>query len=348
MIDFVVPAAAETGGIQAFALTQIQFLGDLAPRVVDWPPDVERRGPRAFTRVMPPRIAWRAARRRALESDLQHYWHVAPAVGQDLRRAVVTCHGSELLPANSRRVRRALVQRALHEAAAVTADSTFTAGLVGDLCERPDLEIVSPGVEVDTYVYRASVQSHRLTVGTLSRLVPRKNVLTIVSALAELQAAGIDVHYRLAGDGPERDSILRRLAQCRLSHEYLGPISEEMKRRDFLPSLDVFVLPTLPLDSDIEGFGIVYLEAASCGVPVVASASGGTTDAVASGVSGVLADPRDGASVAAAIRSAFALRREDCRTWASAHTAARVAAQFRAVYERLLENCEDRPIRSFS
>src|SRR5207248_11117209 len=74
---------------------------------------------------------------------------------------------------------------------------------------------------------------------------------------------------------------------------FLGRVGDE----DLVPLMqaaDVFVHPNRELENgDVEGFGIVFLEANACGVPVIGGRSGGTPDAVQDGVTGFLVDPND-------------------------------------------------------
>jgi phosphatidyl-myo-inositol dimannoside synthase len=136
-----------------------------------------------------------------------------------------------------------------------------------------------------------------LVVG-LSRLVRRKGFDVLIDAVATLDG----VHVAIGGTGRDRDR-LARMAGDRV--HLVGRVDD-----DALPAFygcgDVFAM--LCRDQwgglEKEGFGIVFLEAASCGVPQIAGRSGGSADAVADGETGVvLEDPRDVDAVAAAITS---------------------------------------------
>jgi phosphatidyl-myo-inositol dimannoside synthase len=140
---------------------------------------------------------------------------------------------------------------------------------------------------------------------TVGRLVERKGHDVVIRALPGLLARHPDVRYMIAGDGPYR-GVLEALAdECgvRDSVTFCGRIAP-----DELPSLyhcaSVFVMVPRVIESkgDVEGFGIVYLEANASGVPVVASCSGGVPDAVEHETNGLLVDdPADVTEVAAAL-----------------------------------------------
>jgi phosphatidylinositol alpha-1,6-mannosyltransferase len=142
----------------------------------------------------------------------------------------------------------------------------------------------------------------RTVLLTIARLVPRKGIDSVLAALARVRSAVPDVVYLIAGDGPDRARLeqLARSARVDDAVRFVGPIAD-----DELPlwySLaDVFVMPSRSEPPDVEGFGIVFVEAAACERPVVAARAGGVPDAVADGVSGLLAEPGDDAGLARAL-----------------------------------------------
>lgn len=138
------------------------------------------------------------------------------------------------------------------------------------------------------------LQQSKLIV-TTGRLVPRKGVAWFVDeVMARLVDAQPDVRYLVAGKGPDEDRIRESIARQNLSAhvQLLGYISDET--RDLLyNSADIFVMPNIPIRDDVEGFGLVALEAASCGTPIVASKIDGIINAVAEGNTGQLLPAAD-------------------------------------------------------
>ena len=128
-----------------------------------------------------------------------------------------------------------------------------------------------------------------LVVG-VSRLVPRKGFDVLLDAVATLDG----VHIVIAGGGRDADRLARRAAGLGPRARLLGPVSD-----DELPMLygcaDVFAMPCRErwAGLEAEGFGIVFLEAAACGIPAIAGASGGAAEAVADGETGYVVEPRD-------------------------------------------------------
>jgi glycosyltransferase involved in cell wall biosynthesis len=129
-------------------------------------------------------------------------------------------------------------------------------------------------------------------VGAAGRLSPEKGFDVLVEAAARVTAAEPGVGFALFGDGPLRGALARLVAARSLGHRFvLGGFRADLHR--LLPHFDVAVLP-----SYTEGLPVVVLEAMAAGVPVVATAVGGTPEAVEDGVQGYLVPPGDPAALA--------------------------------------------------
>ncbi|MDQ4116875.1 MAG: glycosyltransferase family 4 protein, partial [Actinomycetota bacterium] len=133
-------------------------------------------------------------------------------------------------------------------------------------------------------------------VGCVSRLVPRKGQDTLVAVLARLRERVPGTRLLLVGGGPYRER-LRRLARRHGVEEHVvitgGVPSAELAAHH--AAADVFALPcrTRGGGLDVEGLGIVALEAASCGLPVVVGHSGGAPETVDEGRTGFVVGGRD-------------------------------------------------------
>jgi len=143
----------------------------------------------------------------------------------------------------------------------------------------------------------------RFVIGTVTRLVPRKGVDVLIRALPFVRRAVPDAVVLVAGDGPRLPELndLARTLDVEDSVVFTGSV-----RDDELPAaydaMDLFALPThtRKFGVDVEGLGIVFLEAAATGVPVLVGRSGGSVDAVQPGITGELIG-LDPASIAAEI-----------------------------------------------
>ena len=116
-----------------------------------------------------------------------------------------------------------------------------------------------------------------------------------------------DFTYRVIGDGPLRYGLESLAKQLGLSDRvsFLGFVDEQVLKREMSTS-DLFILISSLSEKSVEGFGLVYLEANACGVPVVAARLGGAIDAVDEGVSGVFVDKPVPEQVAEVLQKVFA------------------------------------------
>jgi glycosyltransferase involved in cell wall biosynthesis len=124
---------------------------------------------------------------------------------------------------------------------------------------------------------------------TVGRLVPRKGVAWFVrEVMSRLDQSYL---YLVVGKGPDFERISSMVVQCHLEGRVvlLGRVSEETRNK-LLKIADLFIMPNIEVDGDIEGFGIAALEAGCCGVPVIASDLQGLRDAVLHGRTGFLVE----------------------------------------------------------
>jgi len=178
----------------------------------------------------------------------------------------------------------------------------------------PPVAVVPPGVDVERFrplseTERREARRHLglpdaapLVVG-VSRLVPRKGFDVLLRAATRLSERIPDLVVALAGGGRDRPRLEREARRSGAPVRFLGRVADAE-----LPALigcaDAFAMCCRDrwLGLEQEGFGIVFLEAAACGVPVLAGASGGAPEAVHDGVTGLVCDrPRDADAVAATL-----------------------------------------------
>jgi glycosyltransferase involved in cell wall biosynthesis len=136
----------------------------------------------------------------------------------------------------------------------------------------------------------------------VGRLVERKGVHVLLDALARLPAVP-RVRLEVVGEGSERPALESQAAALGLSDrvKFHGFVSDA-ELASHLEAADCLVLPAVTdAKGDVEGLGVVLLEAMSFGRPVIASAAGGIVDVVRSGETGLLVPPGDVAALASAI-----------------------------------------------
>jgi len=143
----------------------------------------------------------------------------------------------------------------------------------------------------------------------VGRLVERKGHDRVIRALPRMLEEFPDLQYLIVGRGPHR-SILEQLANemCVTPHvHFLDDVSDD-EMPDYVSALDVMVMPSRQVGHDVEGFGLVFLEAGACEVPVVGGRSGGIPSAIRDRHTGLLCDPESTGDIARSILELLANR----------------------------------------
>ncbi len=261
------------------------------------------------------------------------------AAGLVRAKAAVYVHGLDLA------VRHPLYRRlwlpAVRRMDRVIANSRATAKLATDAgIARERVAIVHPGVELPNLsveegqaMRRAFRDEHGLAerpvLLSVGRLTTRKGLIPFVrEVLPSLVEQRPDVCLLIVGDAP-RDALAAeaeppeailgaaRAAGVEGSVHWIGPRFGQALTSAYLAA-DVHVFPVREIPEDPEGFGMVAIEAAAHGLPTVAYATGGVTDAVGEGISGLLVTPGDGAGFARAVSGLLGkpLPAQDVRSFA--------------------------------
>jgi phosphatidyl-myo-inositol dimannoside synthase len=129
---------------------------------------------------------------------------------------------------------------------------------------------------------------------SITRMTPRKNLRQLILALPAIRREIPDAILLLCGEGEEKKALRKLAENMGLGKCVLFPgklVEAELVAHFNLA--DVFVLPSLTSKRDIEGFGIVFLEAGACETPVIGTLAGGIPDAVENGETGLLTAPGD-------------------------------------------------------
>ncbi|WP_428662826.1 glycosyltransferase family 4 protein [Reyranella sp.] len=231
-------------------------------------------------------------------------------------RTIVYVHGEELTTISSWDPQRRRTRRTLRLADGVIVVSRFTEAVAHELLGPAEgnakLALIPNGVDGQRFrplprraelVERYGL-SGRFVYVSVGRLVERKGLDNVIRAMPQLLSSVPDAMLLAVGAGPFEPE-LRRLAE-------LNGVADRVVFAGAVPDAtladhyrlgDVFVMPNRRLpDGDTEGFGLVFLEANACGLPVIAGRDGGSTDAVQHGDNGLVVDGASVAEVAAAMR----------------------------------------------
>lgn len=235
-------------------------------------------------------------------------------------------------------LRRRAIRRCLSDLRHVLTNSHQTATLVHRRLgvSEDGVSIVHPGVADAFFQEQEPGGGDALRLLTVARLSPhtrRKNVDGVLHALRLLGEA-VPISYTVVGDGADRPSLEALAHELGLADrvDFLGEVEFERLLAAYRQA-DVFVLASKATERDVEGFGMVFVEASACGVPVICSREGGATDAVVEGRNGLLIERSTPEAIADGIRRFVRERQrflpETVRAFAEEFRWAKVAARVR-------------------
>jgi phosphatidylinositol alpha-1,6-mannosyltransferase len=298
------------GGIQTYLGNLVDAYRDeirvLAPR--DGPADGTSRGEsvvrRGKSRFMWPtkRVTqWFIDEAREFGPDAILFGAPHPLTGatarlkQELGIPVgVLCHGAEVTLAAAVPGLRRWLKKTLRTADALFAVSRFTQRKVARLTGR-EVVAVGAGVAIEMFTPPDSPPRNEVPiVGCVSRFVPRKGQHRLIAAAAELAERGTEVEVLIVGKG-RTEGRLRRLAERSNARVRFVVDARWLELPDLYRTMDAFCMPCRSRwgGLEVEGLGLVFLEAAAAGLPVLAGSSGGSPETVIPGETGFVVDSVD-------------------------------------------------------
>jgi len=226
---------------------------------------------------------------------------------------VIYSHGEEITQTDRFRYQPRARDRIYKGAAIVIANSEFTRKQLLRIGVSEDHIVkITPAVDADRFraeppdeeLKRQYNLNSKTVILTVARLVPRKGHRAALQAFAGVCREFPESHYLIAGTGPEEPKLRQFVEQLGIQGRvtFTGYVASET-----LPNLynlcDIMLLANREeADGDVEGFGIVFLEANAAGKPVIGGRSGGAIEAVADGVTGRLVDPDSSIELETALR----------------------------------------------
>lgn len=364
----------DIGGVENYALGYVQALANLGWPVTVYTrqhPQGETSLPGVFIR--PVLKLRRALDRWVLCNPSINAWHAMNAayawiVEETKKPVVVSVHGNDFLRAYipvtapawyrfaplwrlERPLRRleqawrfdttAQIRRWLPQVSAILTNSRYTEQVLLDKLPACRGKTIPALVGVDPFFFElplaAEERHYPVQLITIARLSePRKNVHLVLHALCQL--TDYDFHYSVVGDGPMRAELQKLATKLGLSNRvsFLGNLTRQDLRARLAAS-DLLILTSSILPTSHEGFGLVYLEAAACGVPSLAARLAGASEAIEEGVSGFFVEKPEIDAICQALESFLngktVFKRALCRKFAMGFTWERVVTQALPFYQ---------------
>ena len=207
-------------------------------------------------------------------------------------------HGKEINHPKGSSINKRLV-KTLNSVEKVIANSNPTKQLAISLGVIEDkIVVINPGVDQAKKLDNKSLEkveslfklkSPRLI--TVSRFDKRKNHEKIIMALRNLKQKYPDIVYICIGYGDEEENVKQLVKELDLSSQvmFFKDISDELKN-SLIAKSNIFVMPSIIHKTSVEGFGIVYIEAAQYGISSLGGKDGGATDAIDHNKTGLICD----------------------------------------------------------
>lgn len=241
-------------------------------------------------------VAWIAEEARAFGPEAIVFGapHPLPWMAADLKAVFdvpigAICHGAEVTIPAAVPGMRSLLRATLRRVDVIFAVSRYTTKKVQRLVRR-DVHTLGGGVDVDVFTPAEDREPARLpVVGCVSRFVPRKGQHRLIEAAAELRRTGTPVQLLFVGRGRTEDALRRRAAAAGVAARFEVDVPWS-RLPELYREMDMFCVPCRSrwAGLEVEGLGLVFLEAAAAGLPVLAGDSGGAPETVVPGETGYI------------------------------------------------------------
>lgn len=215
---------------------------------------------------------------------------------------IVSAHGMDVHLPKKKKRKYALCKKIFRHAERVIVNCAATGRVVESYgVPASHIESIYPAPVIvpallrsrEPFVLPGELYQKRI-ITTVGRLVPRKGHEYVLRALPGILAEAPDVVYCIIGNGPYRKTLEGLAEELHVTQSvyFAGRLSDEAIAQWYAAST-VFIMTPEDIEGDMEGFGIVYLEAQSFSKPVIGSRTGGVAEAVHDGVTGLLVEPKD-------------------------------------------------------
>jgi len=210
-------------------------------------------------------------------------------------------HGEDIEAAIMSRELQFIVKKVLNNSQQLICNSTNSKQLLIEKWNISDnkITVLNPGVDTNQFIPQAfNIEtrndlgwSNRPVLLTVGRLQQRKGQDMMIKALPEIKKYIPDILYVVIGNGEEKEALQNLVSELHLNDNVQFRYScDDDTMIQCYQQCDIFILPNRTIDNDIEGFGMVLVEAQSCEKPVIAGDSGGTAETMIINETGYILD----------------------------------------------------------
>lgn len=206
-------------------------------------------------------------------------------------------HGEDVEVAATSREHALLVKQVCNRAKLIICNSENSANIVTRLgfASREKIRVLHPGVDTDKFKPAELDPEFREKMGwtgkrvilTVGRLQQRKGQDRMIEAMAEIKKTVKEAYYAIIGSGEDYERLSKLIQQHQLEDDVtIYPNMTDKQMLCCYQQCDLFILPNRTVGADIEGFGMVLIEAQACGIFTLTGRSGGTSEAICSNTTG--------------------------------------------------------------
>ncbi|NUM25377.1 MAG: glycosyltransferase family 4 protein [Candidatus Buchananbacteria bacterium] len=212
-------------------------------------------------------------------------------------------HGLDILLPQKFMRKKTILKNIIKESSGIVANSHFTKDELLKLgANNGQVTVVYPGANIKNHhvadsEIAALIKKHQLEnkkiLLTVGRLVERKGHDVVIKSLPAIIKKIPNITYLIVGDGPRKTQLVNLVHQLRLGHyvQFVDRVANSILPA-YYQLADVFIMPSRRINGyDVEGFGIVFIEANLFGKPVIGGRSGGVGEAIVDGQTGILVNP---------------------------------------------------------
>ena len=296
---------------------------------------------------------------KTLKPDIIHitvepYSAMLPLLGKSIAaKTILTIHGSYGIRMLQGSINQKRAKWILHNIGKYICVSTYTKTRVTQEIEnilgknaakifKEKSHIVVNGINIaHPITHPKNTTKQILCVGGVK---PRKGVLESLQALSEY-IKNIDraVHMKIIGVYNPEDPYVQKLQNFIVSQRlsayvtFTGMVSDD-ELHTLYSETDLYLMPAKTTHDAFEGFGLVYIEAASYGIPCIGTSDSGAAEAINEGVSGYKCNPEDSTSIASVMEKVLlkqSINREECRKWAEQHSIQKMTRNITEIYSNI-------------